>query len=81
MGLPEPPGGWTSTCWSKEGILFTFYQQWKPLKVFSYPPPGDALSRGYRLSRENIVKTSSLYKNSTNRLEITIEKYISTNIS
>ncbi|GFU17496.1 RNase H domain-containing protein [Trichonephila clavipes] len=52
MGLPEPPGGWTSTCWSAEGILFLFYHQWKPLKAFPYPPPGDALSRGYRLPRE-----------------------------
>ncbi|GFW04517.1 hypothetical protein TNCV_878861 [Trichonephila clavipes] len=32
MGLPEPPGGWTSTCWSAEGILYiSFYHQWKPL--------------------------------------------------
>ncbi|GFX19497.1 hypothetical protein TNCV_2074061 [Trichonephila clavipes] len=50
MGLPEPPGGWTSTCWSAEGILyFPVYHQWKPLKAFPYPPPGDALSRGESL--------------------------------
>ncbi|GFU67048.1 hypothetical protein TNCV_4968971 [Trichonephila clavipes] len=39
----QPPGGWTSTCWSTEGILFPFYQQnphvidsTEGLVIFSY---------------------------------------------
>ncbi|GFX20500.1 hypothetical protein TNCV_3488571 [Trichonephila clavipes] len=47
--VPYPPGGWTSTCWSTEGILFPFYHPLETNGAFPYPPPGDAPSRGYRL--------------------------------
>ncbi|GFV34983.1 hypothetical protein TNCV_2098101 [Trichonephila clavipes] len=55
----QPPGGWTSTCWSTEGILFPFYHpldnQWRrssirhlgtrPLGVAVSPDGLDHISR------------------------------------
>jgi len=54
--VPLPQRGWTSACWSAEGILFPFYHpKENPMEALPDPPPGDAPSRGYRLPRGNIL--------------------------
>lgn len=47
MEVLSPQPGWTSACWSAEGILFPFYHALKPMEAFPNPPPGDAPFRSY----------------------------------